>query len=105
MGGKLTRSASSDGIGPKAPSAPNLEKHNTIKRLHSLTKRVITNHGTAQVKRKEKHDMRKSFAKARLDVRLQRRKSMSKPPPDKGSSGEDDKLKSDKSKRRLKKNA
>ena len=103
MGGKLTRSASSDGIGPKAPSAPNLEKHNTIKRLHSLTKRVITNHGTAQVKRKEKHDMRKSFAKARLDVRLQRRKSMSKPPPDKGSSGEDDKLKSDKSKRRLKK--
>eukprot|EP00944_MAST-04C_sp_MAST-4C-sp1_P009204 g9204.t1 len=45
-----------------------------------MTKRVISNHGTAQVKRKQKQDMRKSFAKARLDVRLQKRKSMGGPP-------------------------
>ncbi len=116
MGGRLTRSASTERLGPKAPSAPNLEKHNTLKKLHSLTKRVMTNHGTAQVKRKEKHDMRKNFAKARLDVRLQKRKSLSKPlntqntnqndgrkPGDSKKNKSKSRLKKEKSKRKLNK--
>ena len=116
MGGKLARSASTERVGPKAPSAPNLEKHNTLKKLHSLTKRVMTNHGTAQVKRKEKHDMRKNFAKARLDVRLQKRKSLSKPlntqntnqndgrkPGDSKKNKSKSRLKKEKSKRKLNK--
>ena len=79
MGGKLSHSVSSDRVGPRSPTPPSLEKQSSLTRLQTMTKRVISNHGTAQVKRKQKQDMRKGFAKARLDVRLQKRKSMGGP--------------------------
>jgi len=68
-------SSSSNSKGPRSPNAPAL-----IERQSSLTdaiRRVVTNHGEAKQKIFEKQDFRQSLAKAQLEVRLQRRKTMS----------------------------
>ena len=77
MCGKLSHSVSSSGR-PQISNTSEPWKQSSLTRLQTMTKRVISNHEQL-MKRKQKQDEEKGFCKARLDVRLQKRKSMGGP--------------------------